>query len=757
MARINISQIRMKRGNTAASSNYVGPLGELLVDTGLQTIRIQDGVTPGGWLMSNTGGGGGGTNYSNSNVKSYLTSGVFDGNLIPSGNNIYSIGSLTNQWKSLYVSTGTIYINGVPLSLDANNSVTIDGNPISSTINYADIPGAVTDISQLTDENDLLIGTPGPQGPQGAQGIQGVQGIQGIQGNTGPRGPQGDQGIQGNTGATGAQGIQGIQGNVGPQGAQGIQGNVGAQGIQGNVGATGPQGIQGNVGATGSQGIQGVKGDRGDQGISVTLQGTKATIGDLPTLTQDPITFSGITGQPVNIGNGNLCNVADARLVDVEVGFIITGSGFSGTATISQILFSDTNEWEFRTERSDVDFRNQSGLTISGTPAELPSSTFSGHGWIVTTGDGATHLDGSLWFWNVTDSTWDDIGPIVGPRGDRGDRGEQGIQGNVGLQGETGPTGAQGEPGVPGPQGDPGPAGPQGDPGPEGPQGEQGVPGNPGQQGEPGPQGDPGPAGDPGPQGEQGVQGEAGAGVPTGGTAGQVLAKVDGDDYHTEWVDQTGSSVDLGNFKISGSVLGTQGETSNDWGLHNIVLDPGGESYAYIYIPSVGNQNNGTALQLHSYATETSQVQLFGRGGVTITTTDSGNNPKAFEFDNRGALRLPADGSIIFPDNSFQTTAFTGFPDLVTDGETAPDTGVLWFNSAEARLYIKYNNQWVDASPTVLAPPDTNPDVESITFNDATVQTTAWPGTVSYNDLTDKPATPTFVGGGSASTWLTPD
>jgi len=45
---INISQILIKRGNTAAASNYVGPLGELLVDTGLETIRLQDGSTPGG-------------------------------------------------------------------------------------------------------------------------------------------------------------------------------------------------------------------------------------------------------------------------------------------------------------------------------------------------------------------------------------------------------------------------------------------------------------------------------------------------------------------------------------------------------------------------------------------------------------------------------------------------------------------------------------------------------------------------------------
>ena len=34
-----------------------------------------------------------------------------------------------------------------------------------------------------------------------------------------------------------------------------------------------------------------------------------------------------------------------------------------------------------------------------------------------------------------------------------------------------------------------------------------------------------------------GAKGSDGEGVPAGGSAGQVLAKVDGDDYNTEWVD----------------------------------------------------------------------------------------------------------------------------------------------------------------------------------------------------------------------------
>jgi hypothetical protein len=94
----------------------------------------------------------------------------------------------------------------------------------------------------------------------------------------------------------------------------------------------------------------------------------------------------------------------------------------------------------------------------------------------------------------------------------------------------------------------------------------------------------------------------------------------------------------------------------------------------------------------------------------------------------------------------------------VVISDTAPDAttpGSQWFNTVEARTYVAYNEQWVDSSPTVLAPPDTNPTLESVTFNDATVQTTAWTGTYSYDDLTDKPVAPTFVGGGGANTWLT--
>jgi hypothetical protein len=61
----------------------------------------------------------------------------------------------------------------------------------------------------------------------------------------------------------------------------------------------------------------------------------------------------------------------------------------------------------------------------------------------------------------------------------------------------------------------------------------------------------------------------------------------------------------------------------------------------------------------------------------------------------------------------------------VVSQDTAPtaDNGSLWFNTAEGRLYIKYSDAWIDAAPLVQPPPDTDIDVNSITFADASVLT----------------------------------
>ncbi|HEY4194252.1 MAG TPA: hypothetical protein VGM63_01865 [Mucilaginibacter sp.] len=64
--------------------------------------------------------------------------------------------------------------------------------------------------------------------------------------------------------------------------------------------------------------------------------------------------------------------------------------------------------------------------------------------------------------------------------------------------------------------------------------GQDGATGPTGADGATGPTG---PEGDTGDKGDTGDTGPAGQGVPTGGTTGQVLAKVDGTDYNDHWID----------------------------------------------------------------------------------------------------------------------------------------------------------------------------------------------------------------------------
>ena len=117
---------------------------------------------------------------------------------------------------------------------------------------------------------------------------------------------------------------------------------------------------------------------------------------------------------------------------------------------------------------------------------------------------------------------------------------ENGENGPVGPEGPAGPKGDTGEQGPQGPEGPVGPKGDTGEQGPAGPKGDTGATGPQGPEGPAGPRGPIGETGPQGPEGPEGQQGMAGPGVPVGGTAGQVLTKVDGTDYNAEWKDPTG-------------------------------------------------------------------------------------------------------------------------------------------------------------------------------------------------------------------------
>lgn len=139
----------------------------------------------------------------------------------------------------------------------------------------------------------------------------------------------------------------------------------------------------------------------------------------------------------------------------------------------------------------------------------------------------------------------------------------------------------------------------------------------------------------------------------TGGTNGQVLT-TNGSGV-LSWA---AASTNLGNFKIhssvGGSTLGTvDNPDTGGWGGYDILIDSGGPggSDAYVYIPSVPNQTAGTSLQIVNVGNAASLVQVFGRGGVQVVT-NQGITEKVFEFAD--------NGSLVFPDATVQTTAYTG-------------------------------------------------------------------------------------------------
>ena len=277
----------------------------------------------------------------NSNVRhdwSFKSNGSLraGGSLIPNANVAYSLGSINNQWKDLWVSNTTIYLGGIPLSVNADGNLLVNGNLVAGG------GGTVT-----VDVGTVTTGAAGSSASVTNVGntTNAVFNFTIPRGDTGPEGPRGYAGAKGDKGETGAAGAPGATGLKGDKGDTGSTGATGAKGDKGDTGAAGPTGDPGPRGLTGAQ------------GISVTLQGTKATIADLP-----------LTGNP-------------------------------------------------------------------------------GDGWIVTTGDGGSHLDGSLWFWNVTAGAWNDIGKIVGPQGDVG------LPGPRGATGEPGSNGLPGAPGAPGANG----------------------------------------------------------------------------------------------------------------------------------------------------------------------------------------------------------------------------------------------------------------------------------------------------------------
>ena len=94
-------QILLKRGNTAASSTYIGPLGELTLDTTTYNLRVHNGTTPGG-IVANVALVGY-INHSNTTTRAYI-----DGQITAANAGV----TLANTIQSAQISAANIGIIG---------------------------------------------------------------------------------------------------------------------------------------------------------------------------------------------------------------------------------------------------------------------------------------------------------------------------------------------------------------------------------------------------------------------------------------------------------------------------------------------------------------------------------------------------------------------------------------------------------------------------------------------------------------------
>ena len=256
--------------------------------------------------------------------------------LVPTADVTFDLGSVDKQWRSLYVSSSTIFIGGRSLTIDETATLLVDGQQVlTSTVPIVGVTdtalnlpfpygGSVGDGYVVTATTHVwvyaagtwsdvgsIIGPVGPRGPQGpvgafgAIGPTGPQGPAGTNGSTGPTGPQGEPGPTGPSGGptgptgpastipgpTGPQGEPGPTGpSGGPTGPSGPTGPAGADGLDGSTGPTGPTGPQGITGPQGPSGVAGLQGPTGPTGPASSVPGPTGPAGSGAVTVSLPIT-----------------------------------------------------------------------------------------------------------------------------------------------------------------------------------------------------------------------------------------------------------------------------------------------------------------------------------------------------------------------------------------------------------------------------------------------------------------------------------
>jgi hypothetical protein len=135
--------IQWRRGTTSQHSSFTGLVGEITVDTDLNTVIVHDGSTAGGHriakfsevtaaasgdissVIAGSGLTGGNTSGDATLALDYEN---LTGNLVPSANNTYSLGTASSVWKDVFVGPGSLYVNGQQVLSDSSGTIQLSAN-----------------------------------------------------------------------------------------------------------------------------------------------------------------------------------------------------------------------------------------------------------------------------------------------------------------------------------------------------------------------------------------------------------------------------------------------------------------------------------------------------------------------------------------------------------------------------------------------------------------------------------------------------
>jgi len=109
-------ELVLRNGTAAENDGFTGALAEVTVDNTNKTLRVHDGSTPGGTPL--LVGGSSGATLTDITLDGTTTfSSDISGDLIPSSDVTFDLGSPTNRWNDLYLSGNTIDIGGATISV----------------------------------------------------------------------------------------------------------------------------------------------------------------------------------------------------------------------------------------------------------------------------------------------------------------------------------------------------------------------------------------------------------------------------------------------------------------------------------------------------------------------------------------------------------------------------------------------------------------------------------------------------------------